>query len=571
LVSITSGPAGCVLANRLSENKIWSILLIEAGTVETVFQSVPLNAPHQVASRYNWGYIAEYQNYSCHGMIDGRCGYPRGKALGGSSVINGMLYTRGSKGDFDHWAKLGIDGWNYESHVLPAFKKSESADLKFFSKPEYHGKNGFLSIVSNPYSSPMLNVFVDGMKSLGYDEFDFNSDDSIGVGRMQSTTKNGKRHSAFESFIRPVLKRKNLQIMLNTRVTKILINPITKVAFGVEIYRNGRKSEFFAHREIILSAGTFHSPQILVHSGIGSSEDLKTLKIPKIVDLPVGKEMYDHLVFGGLIVTTDTPNEYANPFQFDVLRKLAEDWLHGRGLLTTPNGVEALGFIRLSELTPVESQPDIEIIMLGTNPVIDQGYGMKYGERVGNLLYDQWLKYFETYQNYTMTLGIVLLHPKSIGYLEIRSSNPFSRPNLYSNFLKEPEDVETILSAVRFTQKLIQTPPFQKINAKIYDKPMAMCESFEFDSDDYWRCAIRTFCLSLHHQVGTCKMGGKNDKTAVVDSRLKVIGVKNLRVIDTSVIPSATSAHTNALSFMIGERGADFIKMDHNEGLENDV
>ncbi|KAG5667860.1 hypothetical protein PVAND_015829 [Polypedilum vanderplanki] len=207
-VIVGSGPGGCVLANRLTENPKIKVLMIEAGTVETIAQGVPLIAPLSVESRYNWGYLAEKQEYSCRGLRDGQCAYPRGKALGGSSVINGMVYTRGSKGDFDHWKQLGIENWDYETQVLPAFKRSERANLKYFHKPEFHNISGSLSVTNSPYETPFAKIFINAMKSLNYSEIDLNSDDSIGVGRLQSNTLRGVRHSAFEAFIRPVLKRK---------------------------------------------------------------------------------------------------------------------------------------------------------------------------------------------------------------------------------------------------------------------------------------------------------------------------------------------------------------------------
>jgi choline dehydrogenase-like flavoprotein len=225
---------------------------------------------------------------SLTGSIDGKCGFPRGKALGGTSVINGMLYTRGSKGDFDRWVELGNKGWDYEDYVLPAFKKSEKANLKFYHKPQYHNDSGLLSVVHNPYQTPIAKVFIEGNKAMGLREIDYNSDDSIGVAHLQANTLNGKRHSAYKSFIEPVLRRKNLHIMLNTHATKVLINPKTKVAYGVEILRRNRRISIKARKEVILSAGSFHSPQLLMLSGIGPKKDLQKIGVKPLVDLPVG-------------------------------------------------------------------------------------------------------------------------------------------------------------------------------------------------------------------------------------------------------------------------------------------
>lgn len=519
-------------------------------------------------SSYNWGYIAERQSYSCRGLKDGRCLYPRGKALGGTSVINSMLHTTGPKEDFIHWKELGIDGWDYEKEVLPAFKKVENSNLKHFHKSEYHGTNGEVSVENNPYSTPIVDIMIDGMQSIGYKEIDYNSDEYNGFGRLQANAKNGTRHSAFEAFIRPVLKRNNLHIMINTRATKVLINPETKEAYGVEIYRKGCKLEVFAKREVIVSAGTFNSPQLLILSGIGSTEDLEKLKIPQIANLPVGKIMHDHASFYGAIITTNMTLKLMDSFSVFAVAPHIINFISGQGYLTIPSSVEGLAFMRIGNAsTPIANQPNIEFLTSTVNPVADGGFGFKLIKNFGDELFDGWLNSLVDNPNYVITIGITLLHPKSVGFMEVVSSNFFDSPKLYSNILKEQEDVETILEAIKFLKKLLNSPPLRKIDAKLFDKPIPMCKSHPFDSDDYWRCAIRVFSLPVHHQVGTCKMGSRSDKTAVVDSKLKVIGVENLRVIDTSVIPSAASAHTNSYSYMIGERGVEFIKMDHKEEI----
>lgn len=486
------------------------------------------------------------------GSKEGRCGFPRGKALGGTSVINGMLYTRGTKEDFDHWVEIGNYGWGYDDVVLPAFKKSERARLKFYHKPEFHNTTGYLSVVHNLYQTPIAQAFIDGHKAMGLDEIDYNADQNVGVAHLQANTMKGKRQSAYKAFIEPFLKRKNLHIMLNTRVTKVLIDRITRDAYGVELLRKKRRQKIVARREVILSAGSFHSPQLLMLSGIGPKKDLERIGVPLIQDLPVGKEMHDHISFPGLLFVTNVTNVNAPLLEFRTLLRVFGDYFKEMGFGTTPNGVEALSFIKTPTSNAVLRNPrlpDVELILLSLVPHTDNGHAVRESERMEKWLYDAVYKPLEgdTHQSFLVVLS--LLHPKSVGYMELKDRNIFSAPRFFANFYKEPIDVEIMLEAVKFVFQMIQTEPFQKLGTKIHDLPIPTCAHHGFGSDDYWRCAIRTWCVSLHHQVATCKMSASDDATGIVSPELKVYGVKRLRVIDTSIIPESTTSHTSKEDF----------------------
>ncbi|CRK90469.1 CLUMA_CG004124, isoform A, partial [Clunio marinus] len=562
-IIVGSGPAGCVLANRLTENPNWNVLLIEAGTLEGPIEEIPILAPYMFLTRYNWGYNAEPQPYACLGLKNGQCGFPRGRALGGTSVINGMLYTRGTKQDFERWVQLGNYGWDYEEFVLPAFKRSEKANLKYYYKPDYHNHSGLLAVEHNPHKTPIADIFINANKAMGLNEIDYNSDDTVGVAHLQANTLNGKRHSAYKSFIEPILRRKNLHIMLNTHATKVLINPKTRIAHGVEMIRRNRRILIWARKEVILSAGSFHSPQLLMLSGIGPKHDLDRIGVPLLHNSPVGKEMHDHISFPGLVFVTNLTNPTADFLGFQNVIPFMFQYLGGKGFMTIANGVEALGFIKTpTSNSPHSGLPDVELILLALTPQTDGGYAVKESERLQSSIYDAVYKPLENMGTYTFLIVLSLFHPKSVGYLELRNRNPLSSPKFFANFFKEPDDVETLLDAIKYTLRLIETEPFKKIGTRVHDIPIPSCAQHEFGSDDYWRCAIRTFCVSLHHQVGTCKMGPSSDPTAIVSPELKVYGVKRLRVVDTSIIPESTTSHTNAASFMIGERAADFIKDD---------
>lgn len=474
-----------------------------------------------------------------------------------------MLYTRGSKEDFDHWVEKGNYGWDYDEYVLPAFKKHEKAALKYYHKADYHNSSGSLSVEHNRYKTPIADIFVEANKAMGLKEIDYNSDENIGVSHLQANTYRGRRHSSYKAFIQPILSRKNLHIMLNTRATKVLIDPKTKVAYGVEMFRKNRRLAIRARKEVILSAGSFHSPQLLMLSGVGPKADLQKIGVPLLQDLPVGKEMYDHISFPGMLFTTNLTNLRNDLLAPQNMMGFLMDYMRGEGFMTVPNGVEVLSFIKTQTTnSPSPKLADIELILLALLPQTDRGYAVTESEKLQPSIYDAVFKQLEGGSTYTFLIVSELFHPRSVGYLELRDKNPFSSPKFYPNFFKEPEDVETILEAVKYILKLIETKPFKKIGTKLHNVSLPNCKQHKMGSDDYWRCAIRTFCVSLHHQVGTCKMGPSDDPTAIVSPELKVYGIKRLRVVDTSIIPTSTTSHTNAASSMIGERASDMIKKD---------
>lgn len=494
----------------------------------------------------------------CHlsGRENNRCGFPRGKALGGSSVIYFMVHTRGNRDDFDRWSRAGNTGWSYDE-VLPYFLKSEKANLGRYSDSPYHNKHGLWSVSFNPYRTPLATAFIDANRAMGLDEIDYNGDSQMGVGYVQANTQNGRRQSAYRAFLEPILHRTNLHIMINTKVTRLLIDPINKEAYGVEFFRNNKKYRVTAKKEVILSAGTFHSPQMLSLSGIGMKEDLKRLDVPLIQHLHVGQNMHDHLVFAEMTFTTNRTAPagvmtYVNSFF---------QYLQGKGMMTLPAGVEALGFIK----TPFNDSrgwnvPDLELVFAPGSVHLDRGFGIMNGGRMRRNVYNKVYRPLEGTKAQTFLISVMLFHPNARGRVEIIDRNPFSHPKMYSNFFENEIDVEKILYGVKHVMKLVEQEPFRSYGVKLHPIPNPYCSHLKFASDDYWRCAIKIMSFSIQHQVGTCKMGPKDDPTSVVSPELKVHGVKKLRVVDTSVIPEAPSAHTNAISVMIGERASDLLK-----------
>ncbi|KAJ8958289.1 hypothetical protein NQ318_017435 [Aromia moschata] len=298
-IIIGAGSGGSVVANRLTENPEWSVLLLEAGREESFLTDVPLMASLQSATAYNWGYKSQKLNTACLGLIDGRCNLVRGKALGGTSVINFLLNTRGNRLDFDTWANSGNEGWSYKD-VLPYFIKSENCTLCKDVDSEFHGQNGYLNIEHPGYESPMVKLFLKAGQDLGYRNNDPNGAFGLGFSRVQATMKNGRRCSASKAFLQPVSNRHNLHISTESRVIKILIEQDTKRAYGVEFLKNRKKFTVRSKKEVILSAGALNSPHLLMLSGVGPRDVLKNAKIPLIEDLKVGYNLQDHMAMSTL-------------------------------------------------------------------------------------------------------------------------------------------------------------------------------------------------------------------------------------------------------------------------------
>lgn len=491
-------------------------------------------------------------------MIDRQCGFPRGKGVGGSSVINYMIYNRGNRNDFDRMVAAGNYGWSWEE-VLPLFKKSEHATMPNLVNSPYHNPNGESNMEYNRKRTIYANAFVEGNKMLGQNEVDYNSGDQLGVSYLQANTNKGQRETAFKSFIQSILhSRPNLHVMVKTRATRILIDSNSKRAYGVEYVRNKKVYKVRARREIILAAGAFNSPQLLMLSGIGPKSELDRIGVPVLQDLPVGQNMHDHLSHMGPTFIMNKTGFSLNSDRALNLQVIS-DYLIGRGDLTIPGGVEALSFIK-TKPGRGPTVPDVELIFIPGGLHSDQGSGISQGMRFKKEVYNKVFKPLEDTKIDTVTIMPMLFHPKSTGYLTLKDKNAFHWPKFYPNFYQDPEDVETMLAGIKYAMKLSTTQAFQRLGAHLHDIPLPNCANHHFGSDDYWRCSIRTLSTTLHHQVGTCKMGPKGDPTAVVSPELKVHGFQNLRVADTSIIPEAPTSHTNANSMLIGEKAADMIK-----------
>ncbi|KAF5272037.1 hypothetical protein FQR65_LT05018 [Abscondita terminalis] len=558
-IIVGGGTAGSVLANRLSEIATWNVLLLETGLAPTQLTDVAAIAPMFQFTNYNWGYLMEKQANFCLGLEGEQMHWPRGKVLGGTSVINYMIHVRGNRHDYDRWAKMGNTGWSYQD-LLPYFLKSEDASVRYHD-PSYRNTGGYLGVQDVPYRSESVHAFVRGAQESGYEYVDYNGENQLGVSYIQATLRRGLRCSAEKAFLRPAAYRPNLTILTNSRVTKVLIEPNTKKAYGVEYIRNNQFHTAKASKEVILTAGAFNSPQLLMLSGIGPENHLQELNITVLQNLPVGQKLYDHLTFLGLIFRVNESivlqqSLLENPQAFV---QLITD---GVGPLTSLGGVEAVAYLKTNVTRYSENYPDMELLFIGGGFQTDRGSYYKRMFRVTDKVYNALWKNLE--DAYAVTVFPMLLHPKSYGYLRLKSSNPFHWPKFYGNYLTDPEglDMKTFIAAIRETQRIMKSPAMQRYGAEIVRSPVPGCEQHEFDSDNYWECALRHISATLHHQISTCKMGTSDDPEAVVDNKLRVYGIKHLRVADISIMPTTVSAHTNVPAIMIGEKASDLIKED---------
>lgn len=513
---IGAGSAGCVLANRLSENPAISVLLLEAGPADDMQEiHIPLAFSQLFKSPLDWAYITQPEPH-----LDGRRLYwPRGKVLGGSSSLNAMIYIRGNRADYDQWNQVGNAGWDYES-VLPYFKKAENQER---GPSEYHGVGGPLNVADQRSPSPLTEAFVDAATETGLNPNpDFNGPNQEGCGIYQVTQKGGFRHSAATAYLKPAMERPNLTVETNAQATRILFEG--KRAVGVEYRHNGELKQARAGREVILSGGTINSPQLLLLSGVGPAKHLGEIGLEVVADLPgVGQNLQDHpAVF--------VAYECTQPIS--LINGMTEAGMQEFGATQTgplsSNVGEGGIFMRTR---PELARPDLQFHFAPS-------YFIEHG--------------FSNPQGHGFTFGPTLLHPAGHGELKLRSTDPLEPPAITGNYLAHDEDVRVLVEGVKLARRMAQTPMFDQYRGE------EVTPGPQVQTDLEIAVFIRKSVETLYHPVGTCKMGG--DAMAVVDNRLCVHGLEGLRVVDASIMPTIVSGNTNAPTIMIAEKAADFIK-----------
>ena len=556
-IIVGAGTAGCTLANRLTEVPEWKVLLIEAGGPESFIMDFPLLANYLQFTSANWRYKTEPSNKHCIGLHNKQCNFPRGKVMGGSSVLNYMIYTRGHPKDYDNWAAMGNEGWSYDE-VLPYFKKSEDMSIpELADNKKFHSKGGYLTVSYPPYRTPIAEAFVNAGLEMGEKYVDYNTDTMTGFSYVQGTLKNGTRWSSSRAFLHPIRKRKNLHVKKFSTVTKVIIDPKTKTARGVEFVNNNKRYIVQARKEVILSAGAINSPQLLMLSGVGPKNHLETIGIEVIKDLAVGYNLMDHVSLGGL---TFLVNESVSIMTDRIFSGDAIGQYLGQhtGPISVPGGCEALAFYDVGDPGGPDGHPELELLFepgsLLSDATLRENFGVKQ---------DIWDAVYKPVDNTDSWMVLpMLMKPKSKGRVMLRDNNPFHKPLIYPNYFEYQEDLDILVAGAKKVVELSKTRAFQKYGSKIHDVPIPACAKYGFGTDQYFACMARHFSFTIYHISGTCKMGPKKDQRAVVGPRLQVHGIKGLRVIDVSIVPEIMVGHTNGPTFMIAEKGADMIKED---------
>ena len=521
-IIVGAGSAGCVLANRLSEDPATRVLLLEAGPSDwNPFVHMPAGLAKLVGNKgVNW----DYNTAPEAGLLGRRLWWPRGRVLGGSSSINAMCYIRGNKADYDEWDELGASGW-YWDNVLPYFKRSEGNSR---GASRLHGGKGPLGVSDPRYQNPLSTVFIDAAHQAGHGlTDDFNGPWQDGFGWYQTTTRGGSRSSAAEAYLKPVRSRRNLKVLTGALASRVTFDAGGR-ADGVSFSRHGKAFNEAASREVLLCGGTLNSPQLLMLSGIGPAEELARHGIAVRADLPgVGANLQDHLDICTMQrctqpVTYDKTNDLAIALQYYLMKQ-------GPG---TSNIAETGGFVR-SDLAE-DARPDIQFHFVPAQ-LDDHGRHQLPG--------------------YGYTLHACYLRPRSRGRLRLASANPSDKVEIEAGYLSDADghDRRMMLECVKLSRAILAQPAFEPFRGEELFPGADVQDAEAIDA------FVRRKAESIYHPVGTCRMGADDDAMAVLDPQLRVRGVQGLRVVDASVMPRLVGGNTNAPTMMIAERAADLI------------
>lgn len=521
-VIVGAGSAGCVLANRLTEDGRHTVLLLEhGGSDRSIFVQMPtaLSIPMNT-SRYNWRYHTEPEP----GLGGRSLHTPRGKVLGGSSSINGLVYIRGNPHDFDRWQEEGASGWSY-SQVLPYFRRAET---RLDGGDAYRGDSGPLQTRYGLLTNPLHDAWLKAGQQAGYPyTADVNGRQQEGVGRFDMTVGGGRRSSTANAYLRPALQRRNLTVRTHALVTRVLFEG--RRAYGVEYERGGARLVARAGREVIVSGGPINSPQLLKLSGVGPADELRSHGIPLVHALAgVGENLHDHLEFYLQMACREPVSLYSSLSLWS-RAGIGIRWILRKDGLGATNHFETGGFIRSRAGV---RYPDIQIHFLplamnydGSSPAKEHGFQAHVGP----------------------------MRTKSRGWVRLRSREPRAAPSILFNYMSHPDDWIEMRACVRLAREIFAQPAFDRYRGREIQPGADVTTDAAIDA------FVRDKTESAYHPCGSCKMGAASDPAAVVDSQLRVLGLEGLRVVDSSIMPSVTTGNLNAPTIMLAEKAADHI------------